>query len=58
MVWPPVSLGSQEAFLVLKKKNLAHHESVLLEVKKNGLSLHIIFSKGMGTGGFRGPSES
>lgn len=39
VVWPPVNLGSQEALLVLKKKkNLAHHESVLLGISKNGLS--------------------
>ena len=41
-----MSLGSQEALLVLKKKNLAHHESVLLGVRKNGLSLDIYSPRG------------
>ena len=36
VVWPPVSLGSQEALLVLK--NLDQHESVLLAVRKDGSS--------------------
>lgn len=46
MVWTPVTLGSQEALLVLKKKNLARHESVLLGIRKNGLSSDMYSPRG------------
>lgn len=58
MVWPPVSLGSQEAFLVLKKKKSSPSRVSVAGSQEEWIEFAHMFSEGMGTGGFRGPSES
>ena len=58
VVWPPVSLGSQEALLVLKKKKSSPSRVSVAGNQEEWIEFRHVFSKGMGTGGFRGPSES
>lgn len=55
MVWPPVSLGSQEALLVLKKKKSSPSRVSVAGNQEEWIEFRRVFSKGMGTGGVRGP---